>query len=214
MDHAQLAGWMTPKETDTSPPREPDGRLKWDRQTRTEGTPGSYKMDLADQVGLTGWTTPEARPTGSNPEDFLKRKERPGTGAITDLGAQAQLAGWATPAAQEFEPQDIQRTMERRQECLKKQVNGNGFGLTLGVMAQLSAPGPTTGSPTAPTASRGVLDAAFSRWLMGFPETWCRLSPGWWSWALTQRLLAGYSPSPGEIASAVSEATATPSSQK
>jgi hypothetical protein len=62
---ASLAGWMSPKASDTSAPRDPDKRIKWDPQTRTPGTPGSYKMDLADQVGLASGPPSTSSPAGT-----------------------------------------------------------------------------------------------------------------------------------------------------
>jgi hypothetical protein len=50
----------------------------------------------------------------------------------------AQLAGWPTPATQEFEPVDVERMEERRAEIKAKGINGNGFGLTLGMAAHLA----------------------------------------------------------------------------
>ena len=49
-----LAGWQTPMASDGKPPRDMAKRLKTDRQTRDPNCSGSYKMDLSDQVGLTG----------------------------------------------------------------------------------------------------------------------------------------------------------------
>lgn len=45
-------------------------------------------------------------------------------------------AGWATPCANEYE-QDMTRCLARREKIRKKRRNGNGFGLTLGMMCQL-----------------------------------------------------------------------------
>jgi len=71
-----------------------------------------------------------------------------------------------------------------------------------------------TESSNAATARRGVLDAAFSRWLMGFPQSgmtqgWDTCSPGWESWVTVQRILAESFEKPDEIAAADSKDTAT-----
>lgn len=50
--------------------------------------------------------------------------------------------------------------------------------------------GPTAEPSHAPTKSRGVLDAAFSRWLMGFPEKWDEASPNWQNWYAVQDAIA------------------------
>jgi len=53
--------------------------------------------------------------------------------------------GWPTPAANEFESKDVDRMLARREKCKAKGYNGNGFGLTLGLMAQMTSwPTPTT----------------------------------------------------------------------
>lgn len=44
-----------------------------------------------------------------------------------------------TPAANEYEQRDSEALMLRREQCKQKSNNGNGFGLTLGNTAQLSA---------------------------------------------------------------------------
>ncbi|AMV25517.1 hypothetical protein VT84_14055 [Gemmata sp. SH-PL17] len=49
----------------------------------------------------------------------------------------AMLASWPTPAANEFEPTDVERMFQRREGIKAKGVNGNGFGLTLGMAAHL-----------------------------------------------------------------------------
>lgn len=56
--------------------------------------------------------------------------------------------GVPTPSAQEFEIADADRMMERREELKAKGYNGNGFGLTLGMMAVALASVPTPRTPT------------------------------------------------------------------
>ncbi len=50
---------------------------------------------------------------------------------------------------------------------------------------------------TTATARPGVLDAAFSRWLMGYPESWDRCSPNWQEWDTVQKKLSECSSDPG-----------------
>lgn len=45
--------------------------------------------------------------------------------------------GWPTPAANEYEPVDVERMLARREQCKATTAAGNGFGLTLGMLAQL-----------------------------------------------------------------------------
>jgi hypothetical protein len=42
-------------------------------------------------------------------------------------------SGWPTPSAREFEHADLDNLMERRERIKAQGINGNGFGLTLGM---------------------------------------------------------------------------------
>ena len=102
---------------------------------------------------FTGWLTPAASdgnggkgprigvsPTGVMPD---------GSKVTMGLPALAKLVcGWPTPAANEFEPKDLERLQQRREECAIRTGNGNGFGLTLGQAVPLLAgwPTPTAGN--------------------------------------------------------------------
>ena len=74
----------------------------------------------------------------------------------------ATTAGWATPAATEARQgfQDRSRGKKGTQESLTTQV-------------VLQASGPTPSGSPAGTESRGALDPALPRWLMGYPPEWC-----------------------------------------
>ncbi len=71
-------------------------------------------------------------------------------------GAQA----WPTPAAHEFEPTDTERMLARREEIKAQGINGNGFGLTLGMMTGMwPTPNATDGKgPSQPEGRRPECD--------------------------------------------------------
>jgi hypothetical protein len=53
----------------------------------------------------------------------------------TTLTDAAHLSPWPTPTAQNFDGGDPQKMWERRERVKKKGINGNDFGLTLGMLA-------------------------------------------------------------------------------
>lgn len=75
-----------------------------------------------------------------------------------------QVAGYNMPAG--INPDGSERT---RNDQLPRQIHGL-----------------ITPSEHSETARLGVLDAAFSRWLMGFPEAWDKASPNYESYAALQ----------------------------
>jgi hypothetical protein len=157
----ELCGWQTPKASDGAPPRDPEKRLKTDRQTRTPGMPGNYKLDLSDQVALVGWATPRA-------EDAESAGMRHSRGVADTLTAQAgqgvPLAGWQTPTVEDA----------GRDGSLKDYMNYVENGQTSGcrLRAQVHATGHAIPSSPAATEKRGALNANMSRWLMGLPLSW------------------------------------------
>lgn len=93
----------------------------------------------------------------------------------------ADVAGYVTPSTRDFKdtpgmsttgtnPDGSERT---RNDQLPRQIHGL-----------------ITPSDTTETARPGVLDAAFSRWLMGFPEAWDEASPNYDSWRSVQEEIA------------------------
>ena len=58
-----------------------------------------------------------------------------------------------TPSASEMATIDVDRLEARRKECKERHGNGNGFGLTLGSVAQMATHVPT---PTSALADKGV----------------------------------------------------------
>ena len=158
------SGWQTPKASDTFPPRDPSKRLKTDRQTRTPGLPGNYKLDLADQVALSGWPTPNVPNGGRQPaEGTISSTGQSAKGKRqVDLGMAAQLAGWGTPGANDWKGASSTREKESRGQ-LKHQ-------LPCGPTPDSSPAG--TGKPAAFLQEKMLLNPFFSLYLMGFPIQW------------------------------------------
>lgn len=71
-----------------------------------------------------------------------------------------------------------------------------------GRLSRQVMPGATIQSNTTATENTGVLDAAFSRWLMGYPAAWDRYSPGWSEWQTWQTFLRNLSSTPNGTESA------------
>ena len=190
-----LAGWPTCKGTDCdNGQRSPEGAAR-EFVRKGEGA------DLPTMATLPGWPspmTPNGGRNGMRTEPGREGKVRSLESVpklIRDAVAgpdtptsneKFQVAVWPTPSAREFEHRDAERMMERRAEQKAMGRNGNGFGLTLGMMAPSSF--------IAPTAKRVLsrLNPGFSLWLMGYPASWTACSPGWQSAAWVERTLAEY----------------------
>ena len=174
----ELTGWPSPMASDTTGDKVPPCHAN-----------RSSPSKLKQAVILSGWGTPLANQANGTPEDFLRRKrEAVSRGSsmgisISDLNMQVQawvrLAGWATPLHTDYkETGDLQKSRFRRDG--KERMD----------TVPRQAFGATSGSFTAPTGTRGVLNAAHSRWLQGYPAIWDEKSPGWREWCEVQDVIA------------------------
>ena len=167
--------------------------------------PGNNRYTNA-VLGLTPWNAPRATDgTNGGPNQ---------TGGALPADVALTVLPWAGPSARDHKDTPGMATTgtnpdgstRHRMDQLPRQVHG-----------LISA---SSAASTEPIGAL-VLNAAMSRWLMGFPATWDRCSPNWSEWDLIARLLSECGgPRPGfwralaEIASADSGATETPSSHK
>lgn len=100
---------------------------------------------LGGVAKLTSWATPTSRDH--------KDGDSKNVPINSLLGRQVTLASWSTPRAEERQQHNSQ----------------DGYqALSLQVL------GPISNGSNAETENRGQLNAAFSRWLMGYPVEWCQ----------------------------------------
>lgn len=173
----------------------------WQTPTQGDVQRGGYTYDRHDKSRprhsnvrlLAGWPSPTA----------LSFKESHQPGNNRSMNRTKELAGWPTPNVMAGGSKS--RGGDRKDELL---IGGLVHGLT------------STSSP-APTAANGVLNSAFSRWLMGYPATWDAHAPYWKQWATVQwRLDESFENREAfwhwlvEIGLAASKATAMPSSHR
>ncbi len=126
------------------------------------------RSNLIDTVQLATWNTPTAVEAGGTPEMMEQRKRElracgVDQGAtVTALNLQAQLAAWPTATARDHKDSSGQT------------LPTNAL---LGRTALLADSGPMPNGSPAPTESRGQLNPAHSRWLMGLSHAWDDCAP-------------------------------------
>jgi hypothetical protein len=200
-------GWPTPVVGDANGARS----MTSGRSKGSKFSPGLNLSDLA----YMGWPTPSAATfnDGQSAEsnqarpDRLKAKHKNGNGAGMTLGGAAQLAsGWTTPRSADYqggmEPEGktgrklqtvagwctpASRDHRDSPGMAKTGVNPDGSTRTRMDHLPRQAHGATPISSPAETGTRGVLDPAFPRWLMGYPEAWDRTAPGSSEWTSAQQ---------------------------
>ena len=94
---ANLAGWQTPLAMDSSGDGRA-GRLKKDGN-RNPALPGSYRMDLKDEVLMAGWPTPGAHIIEAKSTPPIMGNRKPTDPQISLADVAVHLAAWPTPTA-------------------------------------------------------------------------------------------------------------------
>lgn len=166
LDAARIATWATP--------RAEDGESSGMRHARGTADTLTAQSSLASP-----WATPSSRDWKDSPGMATTGTDPDGTerSRLDQLPRQANLmiaSPWATPDSGGFGIGDS-RWQERREEVKAKGINGNGFGMTIGMAASLAQPtdsGATQSGSPAGTVKPGQLNPGLPRWLMGLPIVW------------------------------------------
>jgi hypothetical protein len=141
-------------------------RLTWKVVATAAGRPfyllrGSVRP--TSDIGYSGWASPK------------ESDHRPGhasrmldTSRINLNDQVMQTAGWATPNARDYRTPAHRSYQER---------GGGKKGENLNHQVAQQIPGASLNGLNAGTASGGLLNPAFSLWLLGIPATWRSCGP-------------------------------------
>jgi hypothetical protein len=106
----------------------------------TEHASGSSRATSA-------WPTPTCADTFTGKLKSTQQKE----GSKHSVNLSQAVRFWPTPSARQFEPTDLQRLVERREQQRRLGRNGNGLGLTTAMAVKLVTwPTPTASNATGP----------------------------------------------------------------
>lgn len=158
----------------------PEYSLTWSRRVTPSGNvfyrlvASGRRTSGSDCSGVRGWPTATVNDSrgGRNRTAVRTNAESKHHDGLTLVDA-AVMAGWATPTCVNFRSPKNARPLQEQ------------AGLT------------STSSP-ASMESRGVLNPALSRWLMGYPVEWMKHSPGFANWQAWQAMFESFATASSE----------------
>ena len=199
-DSSGMTGYLTPVAQPAN--GTPEDFLRRKRESVARGSSMGITLSDLNMVvqTLTGYPTPTAlsfntshQPGNNRYTNQMEAIAGYGTPRVTtncghgnpERSDQArledQVSGYVTPSTRDYKDTPGMSTTgtnpdgstRHRDDQLPRQVHGL-----------------ITESPNSATAGKGVLDAAFSRWLQGYPATWDEASPNYGEWLNVQDRIA------------------------
>ena len=162
----------------------PDGSMEYAATWKRQITPcglayweHSASTHRKSGPDYTGWPTPQAC---EGPNMSTTRENGRQAARITPQTV-VGLVGWVTPSTRDHKDSPGMSTTG---------INPNGSTRSRLDQLPRQVHGLSIESSTASTETRGVLDPAFSRWLMGFPAVWDEASPDSGDWQSVQEQIA------------------------
>jgi len=181
---ATLSSWPTPQCADINASRVADPQAYSCRELRREASGSILAHTAQARVPVAGWPTPQ--------EDNASNASGHAGTDYSDLPTTTRMAPWKTPSSVDgvggvmpYRP-DLPKGLHYRLRdqsqlaswltpSASDDVAGNPGASSqpmLGSQSKLATSGVRRSRTSASTARRGVLNPAFSRWLMSFPAAW------------------------------------------
>lgn len=129
--------------------------------TYSRGDHDKVTLKLPGVAKLAGYPTPDTSARGADTSTPGNWKRPSGANRASTLQRTAWMAGYPTPQESLANAGSTSRSGDRKGELL--------IG---GLVRQVTGTGQTTKSSNSETESRGALNPALSRWLMGYPIEW------------------------------------------
>ena len=154
----ELASWATPTRCDHQGAATPEAVKEW----------ASRGHNLPEQAQMANWATPATPATrdwksNEGSQEFHAARAKHVRGKPLSEQTHQLLTGWATPVVRDHRNSGVDGTNPRD---LPRQA--------------FLTPGPTSTGSSAATARPGQLNAAFPRWLQGYPKAWCQAAIDAW----------------------------------